>query len=72
MDFTNPYAILSSLVIGFLGLGLFLYGRKAENPRFLGVGILMSVASMALGSVGLMWAAAGLCLLLLFVSSKFS
>lgn len=63
MDFSNPWAFLSSAIIGLFGTALFIYGKKAEEPKCLGAGIAMCVFPMFISSLIVMWAIAGLCML---------
>ena len=62
MDFGNPWAFISGAIIGLIGTALFIYGRKAEEPKCLGAGIAMCVFPMFVPSLIVMWLMAGLCM----------
>jgi hypothetical protein len=62
----NPWGLLLSLVIGSLGMGFFIYGKKQARIPQIVLGILMMVypyfisnlwlmSGIALGLVGLLW-----------------
>ena len=55
----SPGMLLSSVVIGSVGLGLFLYGKKSGNMKCLGAGVVLSVAPYFAPTVALMWLIAG-------------
>ncbi len=59
MDLDSPAMLFSGLVIGTIGLGLFLYGKKAERPAPLAIGLGVSALPFMIHSVALLWAAAG-------------
>lgn len=63
MDFGNPWAFASSAIIGLVGTALFIYGKKAEEPKCLGAGIAMCVFPMFIPSLIVMWLMAALCML---------
>ena len=60
MNLDSPWAILSGLFIGLLGMALFVYGRRQERPDCLFAGVLISVAPIFVHSLVLLWAATGL------------
>lgn len=62
MDLSNPYLLVSGLLIGLVGMGLFMYGKKAQEPKCLGMGIAMCVFPYFVHSILLMWAIAALCM----------
>ncbi len=43
MDFSSTGSLITSLMVGSVGLGLFLYGRKQTRVPHLAVGITMMV-----------------------------
>jgi hypothetical protein len=49
------------MLIGSVGLGLLVYGKKAANLPCLAAGIAMSVFPCFVHSVLVMWALAGAC-----------
>jgi hypothetical protein len=58
VDLTNPWALASSLLIGCIGMGLFVYGKKNEAIKPLGTGLALMVFPYFVHSVVLMWAVA--------------
>jgi hypothetical protein len=65
----NGNALLASLVIGSVGLGLFAYGKRQRRPPHLVAGIVLMVYPYFVGSVGWMVAIAGALVGLLYVAS---
>ncbi len=58
----NPLALLASLVIGGIGLGLFIYGkRQSRIPQLVG-GMVMMIYPYFVASVA--WMVAAACLIL--------
>jgi hypothetical protein len=55
MDFDHPGALYSSILIGLLGTGLFLYGKKQASIRCLLAGVGLCVFPYFVTSVLLMW-----------------
>lgn len=53
--------LISSLIIGTVGFAVFIYGKKAQNYKCLGIGLGLSVYPIFVHSLLLMWliAAAG-------------
>ena len=62
MDFSNPGLMFSGLLISMVGFGLFIYGKKGEDLRSLGVGLILMVFPLFVHSVLLMWLIAGACM----------
>ncbi len=60
MNLDSPWAIFSGLVIGLVGMGLFVYGKRQEEPDCLLAGLAISAAPILVHSVLLLWAATGL------------
>jgi hypothetical protein len=65
----NGNAILASVVIGSVGLGLFMYGKRQRRVPHLVAGIVLMVYPYFVGSVAAMAAIAGGLLGLLFLAS---
>ncbi len=61
MDLSNPGLMLSALLISVVGLGVFVYGKRAEDLRSLGLGLALMVFPLFVHSVLLMWLIAGAC-----------
>ena len=70
MDLGNPWALISSAIIGLFGTALFIYGRKAEEPKCLGAGVAMCVFPIFVSSLIVMWLLAGLCMLGVYALPK--
>jgi hypothetical protein len=51
--------LASSLIIGMIGAGVFMYGKSMRDMRWLGVGAVLTVFPYFVGSVILMWAITG-------------
>ncbi len=67
MDFTNPGLLLSGLVISMVGLAIFVYGKRMEKAKSLGIGLVLMVFPMFVPSVLWMWLIAGACVAGLYV-----
>ncbi len=63
MDLGNPSTLISGALIGLVGMALFVYGRRSQEPKCLGAGIAMCVFPIFVSSLLLMWLLAGLCVL---------
>jgi hypothetical protein len=61
MEFDNPWALASSLLIGSLGMGLFIYGKKNESFKPIAAGVVLMVFPYFVHSVLLMWALTVVC-----------
>lgn len=55
MDFGNPIALFSGLVIGMVGFVLFMYGKKQQEPRPLVAGAVLCVYPYFVASALVMW-----------------
>jgi phosphate/sulfate permease len=62
MDLSNPASLISSIVIGIIGMGLFIYGKKQTSIPSLLTGIVLCVFPYFVSSVLLMWAITAACL----------
>lgn len=71
MDFSNPALLFSGLFISVIGMGLFLYGKKAQEIKCLGAGIALCVFPYFVTSLLLMWVLAGACLAGAFLLPRF-
>ncbi len=70
MNLDSPAVLFSGLFIGAIGFGLFLYGKKAERPASLTIGLGMCVLPMVVHSVVLMWAITGASIAGLWAANK--
>jgi hypothetical protein len=50
----NANALLASVVVGSVGLGFFIYGKRQQRAPHLVVGLVLMVFPYLVGSVGLM------------------
>lgn len=55
MDLSNPWTLLSGLVLGLIGMALFISGKKKANIPCLGAGTLLCVAPYFIASQVLLW-----------------
>lgn len=71
MDFSNPAALFSSLLIGLIGMGMFIYGKKQGHiPALIG-GIVLSAETFFVQSTLGMWLVAAACIAgIYFLSQK--
>jgi hypothetical protein len=65
----NANSLLASVVIGSIGLGFFLYGKKQRRAPHLAAGILLMVYPYFVPGVGLMIGIAGALVGLLYLAS---
>jgi hypothetical protein len=72
MDLSNPGALFSGLIIGAIGMGLFIYGKKQQHIPSLLAGVGMCVFPYFVSSLLVMWALAALCLGGLYANAKYS
>lgn len=62
MDFGNPASLFSGLFIGLIGLGLFMYGKKAQRLPHAMTGLALCVFPYFVTSVALSWLITAVCL----------
>lgn len=58
----SPASLISGLLIGTIGFGIFLYGRKQEDFPCVASGLALSTLPIFVHSVILMWLLAAACL----------
>lgn len=68
----SPGMMLSGLVIGSVGLGLILYGKKAGSAKCFTTGLILSVAPVFAHTLAVMWIIAGACIAGLYGLSKWA
>lgn len=61
MELPDLSLLFSSIIIGAVGLGMFLYGKKKPEPKCLGLGIVMCAYPYFIHSLLLMWLIALAC-----------
>jgi len=62
MDFGDPVSLLSGMLIGTVGTGFFLWGKKAGSVRGIIAGIVLCVIPCVLSAVWAEWAATAACI----------
>lgn len=72
MDFDHPAVLMSSVFIGSIGLGLFLYVRKAPDYRCLTAGLVLSALPMMAHTMLTLWGLSALCGAGLYAMQKWS
>jgi hypothetical protein len=72
MDFLSPGMLLSGMVIGSVGLGLLIYGKKSGDMKYFGAGLALSVGPVLAPTVTVMWIIAGASLAGLYGLAKWS
>lgn len=70
MDLDHPGVFLSSMLIGVIGMGVFIYGKKSGDFKSLAIGLLMCVFPYFVHSLLVMWLATAACFGGMFVLSK--
>ncbi|MCC6678424.1 MAG: hypothetical protein IT436_14910 [Phycisphaerales bacterium] len=70
MDISNPWALFSGVVIGLIGMVLFMHGRKQASPRCLLTGGVLCLFPYFVSSLILMWLITGACLGGLYLASR--
>ncbi len=61
MDMSNPGLMLSAGLISMIGLGVFMYGKRMQDIKSLGIGLGMMIFPMFVPSVLVMWVIAVVC-----------
>jgi hypothetical protein len=70
MDLDHPGVMLSSLLIGLVGMALLMYGKKAGSVKAIAIGLVMCVFPYFVHSLVVMWLGAGVCVGGMFVMPK--
>ena len=55
MDMSNPGLMVSAGLISMVGLGVFMYGKRMEDIKSLGIGLGMMIFPIFVPSVLVMW-----------------
>ncbi len=61
MDMSNPGLMVSAGLISMVGLGVFMYGKRMEDIKSLGIGLGMMIFPIFVPSVIIMWVIAAAC-----------
>ncbi|KAA0215854.1 MAG: hypothetical protein DYG94_06775 [Leptolyngbya sp. PLA3] len=59
IDDMSMSLVLSGLILGSVGLGIFLWGKKQQELTAILVGLALSVLPLCIHSVGLLWILSG-------------
>jgi hypothetical protein len=62
MNFSDPGIFISGLLIGLIGMGILMYGKKTTEPKCIGIGLAMCVYPYFVTSLLLLWVLAGACM----------
>lgn len=60
MDMDNPILLFSGILIGAIGMGLFIYGKKNSDLVALLMGVVLSVLPLVAHTMLVMWGITGL------------
>lgn len=71
LDLDHPAVLFSGLVIGAVGLGLFIYGKKAPDLPTLAAGCVLSALPMVAHSLLALWGVTALCAGGLYAAKRF-
>lgn len=55
MDLSDPWVLMSGLILGAIGAGLFIYGKKQTDFRCLAAGVALCVVPYFIGSMLVLW-----------------
>ncbi len=61
MDLDNPAVLFSGILIGAVGMGFFIYGKKNADLSALLAGVVLSVIPLVGHSLLALWGGTGLC-----------
>lgn len=70
MELGSPASLISGVLIGAIGTGMFMYGKRQERPLTLFTGLALCVSPMFVASVLAMWLIAAGCLGGLYLASR--
>ena len=70
MNLDNPAVLFSGLVLGAIGMGMFIYGKKQQRLDCLAVGAVLGVLPMVAHSMLVIWGVAAVCLGGMYAKSR--
>lgn len=70
MDLDHPAVLFSGLILGAIGAGFFIYGKKQGRIDCLAVGVVLSVVPMIAHSLLVIWGVAAACLGGMYAQSR--
>jgi hypothetical protein len=71
MEIPSMGLLFSGLLIGTVGVGMFIYGKKRPEPKCLLIGIAMCVYPYFVSSLALMWVIAVACMAAVYMLPSF-
>jgi len=70
MDLGHPWALFSGMMIGLIGIGLLMHGRKSTHVPSIVAGVTMCAFPYFMESAGAMWLVAAACLGGLYAANR--
>ena len=70
MDLDHPAVLFSGLILGCIGMGFFIYGKKQGRLDCLAVGLVLGVVPMVAHSLLVIWGVAAACLGGMYAQSR--
>lgn len=70
MDLSDPWSLISGLLIGLIGMALLMYGKKEQSPAPIVAGLLLCIAPYFIASLLVTWLVTAGCLGGLFAISR--
>ncbi len=70
MDLDNPAVLISGILIGAVGMGFFMHGKRNADLRTLFAGITLSALPLLAHTMLALWGFTGLCASALYVSNR--
>lgn len=71
MELDNPSVLLSGVLIGAVGMGFFIYGKKSADYRALLMGVALSVLPLLAHTMLVLWGITGACAALMYAARRF-
>jgi len=72
MNLDHPAVLFSGVLIGAIGMGFFVYGKKTPDFRALLFGVLLSVVPLLAHTLLVLWGITGLGATLFYASGRVS
>lgn len=70
MDVSNPWSLISGIMLGVLGMGLFIYGKKSQQFAPIFAGAALCAIPYFVASAALAWLLAAVCIAGLYVHAR--
>ena len=71
MDMSNPWSLLTGVILGVVGTALFVYGKKQERFPPMIAGVALCVIPYFVASVVALWLIAAACISGLYLQSRY-